>query len=88
MGSLSLAVLALVIIGVLTCAKAGRAREAALGQGSKGKLRISKGLMFCTLSGLGAAMVALGLQYGSDLAKIAEQHGAAPLWSNNPTWLP
>jgi L-rhamnose-H+ transport protein len=79
---------ALVIVGVLVCAKAGRAREAALGQGPKGKPRISRGLLFCTLSGLGAAMVALGLQYGGSLARIAEQHGADPLWSNNATWLP
>lgn len=79
---------ALVIAGVLVCAKAGRAREAALGQGPKGRPNISRGLLFCTLSGLGAAMVALGLQYGGELARVAEQHGASPLWSNNATWLP
>jgi L-rhamnose-H+ transport protein len=79
---------ALVIAGVMICAKAGRAREAALGQGPKGRPSIGRGLLFCTLSGLGAALVALGLQYGSSLARIAEKHGAEPLWSNNATWLP
>jgi L-rhamnose-H+ transport protein len=79
---------ALVIAGVLICAKAGRAREAVLGQGPKGKASIGKGLLFCTMSGLGAALVALGLQYGGSLARIAERHGADPLWSNNATWLP
>jgi L-rhamnose-H+ transport protein len=79
---------ALVIVGVLICARAGRAREAALGQGPKGKPSVGRGLLFCTLSGLGAALVALGLQYGGSLARIAERHGAAPLWSNNATWLP
>ncbi len=79
---------ALVIAGVLVCAKAGRAREAMLGQGPKGKPSIAKGLLFCMLSGLGAALVALGLQYGGSLAKIAERHGADPLWSNNAIWLP
>ena len=87
-GSAIIAGVALVIVGVLICAKAGRAREAALGQGPKGKPRMSTGLLFCTLSGLGAAMVAFGLQYGGDITRIAEQHGAAPLWSNNATWLP
>ena len=79
---------ALVIAGVLICAKAGRAREAALGQGPKGKPSIGKGLLFCTFSGLGSALVGLGLQYGGDLATIAEQHGADPTWKNNATWLP
>jgi L-rhamnose-H+ transport protein len=79
---------ALVIAGVTICARAGRAREAALGQGPKGRPSVGKGLLFCTLSGLGAALVALGLQYGGSLARIAERHGADPLWSNNATWLP
>lgn len=79
---------ALVIAGVWICATAGRAREAALGQGPQGRPSIGRGLLFCTLSGLGAALVALGLQYGSALARAAAQHGASPLWSNNATWLP
>jgi L-rhamnose-H+ transport protein len=49
---------------------------------------MGRGLLFCTLSGLGAALVALGLQYGGKLAATAAQHGADPLWSNNATWLP
>ena len=79
---------ALVIAGVLICAKAGRAREAAIGDGPKGKPSIGRGLTFCFLSGLGAALVALGLQYGGQLATIAARHGADPLWTNNATWLP
>ena len=79
---------ALVIAGVGICARAGRAREAALGQAPKGRPSVGRGLLFCTLSGLGAALVALGLQYGSALARAAAQHGAGPLWSNNATWLP
>jgi len=79
---------ALVIAGVFICAMAGRAREAALGTGPKGRPSMGSGLLFCVLSGLGAALVALGLQYGGSLARIAERHGADPLWSNNATWLP
>ena len=78
----------LVIAGVLICALAGRAREAALGKGPKGRPSMARGLTFCVLSGLGAALVALGLEYGGSLARIAERHGADPLWSNNATWLP
>jgi L-rhamnose-H+ transport protein len=79
---------ALVIVGVLVCAKAGRAREAALGQGPKGKPSVGKGLVFCTISGLGSALVGLGLQYGGKLADLAQQMGADPTWKNNATWLP
>jgi L-rhamnose-H+ transport protein len=78
----------LVIIGVLICAKAGRAREAALGQGPKGRPSVGKGLLFCTISGLGSALVGFGLQYGGKLAETAQQMGADPTWKNNATWLP
>jgi L-rhamnose-H+ transport protein len=79
---------ALVILGVLICAKAGRAREAALGQGPKGKPSVGKGLVFCTISGLGSALVGLGLQYAAKLAETAQQFGADPTWKNNATWMP
>ena len=79
---------ALVIVGVLICAKAGRAREAALGQGPKGKPSVGRGLVFCTISGLGSALVGLGLQYGGKLGDTAQQLGADPTWKNNATWLP
>jgi L-rhamnose-H+ transport protein len=79
---------ALVIVGVLVCAKAGRAREAALGEGPVGKPSVGKGLLFCTFSGLGSALVGLGLQYGGRLADVAKAAGASETWKNNATWLP
>lgn len=79
---------ALVIVGVLICAKAGRAREAAQGAGPKGKPSIGKGLLFCLFSGLGSALVGLGLQYGKPIANVAQKLGADPLWANNATWMP
>jgi len=79
---------ALVVIGVLLCAQAGRAREAAHGHGPRGRPSVGKGLIFCTISGLGSALVGLGLQYGGRLAEIAQQVGASPTWKNNATWLP
>ena len=79
---------ALVIIGVLICGKAGRAREAALGKGPTGKPSIGRGLLFCTFSGLGSALVGLGLQYGGHVADVAKAAGASETWKNNATWLP
>jgi len=79
---------ALVIVGVLVCAKAGRSREAALGKGPAGKPSLAKGLLFCTFSGFGSALVGLGLQYGSRLADVAKAAGASETWKNNAIWLP
>lgn len=79
---------ALVVVGVLICAKAGRAREAAQGAGPKGKPSVGKGLLFCLFSGLGSALVGLGLQYGGRLADVAKDAGASETWKNNATWLP
>ena len=60
-----LAGLALVIIGVGICAVAGRRREKALGLGPQaGKASVGMGLLFCLFSGLGSALVGIGLDNG------------------------
>src|ERR1700685_4098333 len=54
---------ALVIIGVGICAVAGRKREKALGLGPQpGKASIGMGLLYCVFSGLGSALVGIGLE--------------------------
>jgi L-rhamnose-H+ transport protein len=87
-GLLLLLGVALVIIGVGVCAVAGRQREAALGQGPAGKPSVMRGLLFCLFSGLGSALVNIGLEYGKPLAAVASRAGAAPLWAPNAAWLP
>jgi len=79
---------ALVSLGVLICAWAGHAREAALGERPKGKSSVGKGLLFCAFSGCGSALVGLGLRYSARLADTAQQLGADPNWKNNAAWLP
>ena len=80
---------ALVVVGVLICAKAGREREAALGAGPKpGQASVGRGLLFCLFSGLGSALVGLGLQYGQKAAQAAEALGANPMFKNMAIWLP
>jgi L-rhamnose-H+ transport protein len=87
-GLLLLLGVALVIVGVSVCAVAGRQREAALGQGPAGKPSVMRGLLFCLFSGLGSALVNIGLEYGKPLAAVASRAGAAPLWAPNAAWLP
>lgn len=81
---------ALVIVGVVLCAVAGRRREAALGSISTRGQRspVGRGLIFAIGSGLGAAMVNLGLTFGGPLLQSAQSHGAALVWAPNAVWLP
>jgi len=87
-GLLVLLGVALVLAGVGVCAVAGRKREAALGQGPTGKPSVLKGLLFCLISGLGSALVNLGLNYGKPVADAALKLGVARLWAPNAVWLP
>ena len=83
---------ALVLVGVGIAAIAGRHREKALASASiatgGGQSSISRGLCFATISGLGSALVNLGLAFGEPLKNAAEQLGAAETWSPNAVWLP
>jgi L-rhamnose-H+ transport protein len=75
---------ALVIVGVGICAVAGRKREAALGLGPQaGNASIGRGLLFCLISGLGSALVAIGLDKGDGL-----KSAAVNLFHGNPIWAP
>jgi L-rhamnose-H+ transport protein len=78
---------ALVLIGVSICALAGRRREAALGA-TRARTSIAKGLVFCTLSGLTAALMNFGLAFGSPILEAAQKNGAPKLWSSNAAFLP
>jgi L-rhamnose-H+ transport protein len=77
----------LVLIGVGICAAAGRRREANLGQGPA-RVSVMMGLLFSVISGVGSALVNLGLAFGAPLLVLAEHAGAAPTWSPNAVWLP
>jgi len=80
---------ALVIVGVGICAKAGRKREAALGQAVDAKkASMMRGLVFCFISGVGSALVNIGFTSGPQLLSAAEQSGAATQWAPNAIWLP
>lgn len=77
----------LVLLGVTVCAVAGRKREAAVGA-KTGRPSMSKGLLFCVLSGLGAALVNFGLAFGGPILEAAQKNGASKLWSSNAAFLP
>lgn len=77
----------LVIAGVALCAVAGRKREAVLGTGPK-NVSFGRGLVFCIISGLGSALVGLGLEWGDPIQKAARFATADAMWTPNAVWLP
>lgn len=80
---------ALVIVGVGICAKAGHKREAALGQTvDPNKASLMRGMIYCIISGVGSALVNIGFTSGPQLLSAAEQAGAATKWAPNAVWLP
>jgi L-rhamnose-H+ transport protein len=81
--------LALVIIGVGICAVAGRRREKALGLGPQaGKASLGMGLLYCLFSGLGSALVGIGLDTGKPLVDASIAHQGSVLWAPMIAWLP
>ena len=86
---LVLAGVALVVIGVGICAVAGRRREAALGRAlDPNKAFVTRGLLYCAISGVGSALVGIGLWLGAPIGVAAEHLGASITWSPNAIWLP
>lgn len=80
---------ALVIVGVGICAKAGHKREAALGKTvDPNKASLMRGMIYCIISGVGSALVNIGFTSGPQLLSAAEQSGAATKWAPNAVWLP
>ena len=77
----------LVILGVAVNAVAGRKREAILGTGPK-SVSFGRGLLFCIFSGLGAALVGLGVEWGDPIRKAARFATAPDMWTPNAIWLP
>jgi len=80
---------ALVLLGVAFCAVAGSRREAALGQFVSARgTSMMMGLLFCSISGVGSALVNFGLTFGAPLIAVAKELGARPMWAPNAVWLP
>ena len=77
----------LVIAGVALCAYAGRRREAVLGTEPK-KVGVTRGLVYCLISGAGSALVGLGLAWGTHVVRAAKSTGTPEIWRSMAVWLP
>lgn len=82
---------ALVIVGVIVCAIAGRRRERASAMREaqpKPSRRMGLGLLLAILCGFGASLINLGLAFGAPLVDAARTAGAGALSASNVVWLP
>jgi L-rhamnose-H+ transport protein len=82
---------ALMIIGVSTCATAGRMKSApdpavSVPNVKSPSVSFAKGLTFCILAGLLSALVNLALIFGKNIADSAIRQGAEPANATNAIW--
>jgi L-rhamnose-H+ transport protein len=92
-GLVLMAGIAIMILGIAVCARAGQLKEKAAatadsqaGAGSSGKVRYGLGLFFCVASGLLSALVNFALIFGAGIADNAARQGVDPSAANNAVW--
>jgi L-rhamnose-H+ transport protein len=85
--------IAIMILGIAVCAKAGQLKEKAAAAadsqasaGSSRKVRYGLGLFFCVAAGLLSALVNFALIFGANIADNAVRQGADPSAANNAVW--
>ena len=80
--------IALVLLGVMLCAAAGRMRERPSELSDSSRRPTSQGLLLAILCGLGASLMNFGIAFGTPLADVARTAGANGLYAINAVWLP
>jgi len=80
--------IALILLGVMLCAVAGRMREKPSAQSSGSQKQTSRGLLLAVLCGLCASSMNLGVAFGTPLVELARSFGASRLNATNVVWLP
>jgi len=80
--------IALVLLGVMLCAAAGRIREGSSAQSTSSQKRTSQGLLLAILCGLFASFMNFGVAFGTPLVEVAHSFGANRLSAINAIWLP
>lgn len=77
--------LAIVVFGIILCAKAGGLKSAS-DDGTNTRSRYRAGLLICIGSGIFSSMLNLALAFGAPVADVAIQGGATPGAAQNAIW--
>ncbi len=80
--------IALILLGVMLCAIAGRIREKPSTQPDSPQKRTSQGLLLAILCGLCASLMNFGVAFGTPLVEVARSFGTNELNAINAVWLP
>ena len=80
--------IALILLGVMLCAAAGRMRERPSTESGSSQKRTSRGLVLAFLCGLCASFMNFGVAFGTPLVEVARSLGASELNAINAVWLP
>jgi len=87
-GFVSLAGIALVLLGVAISAVAGKMRDRAKHTETAKNANFGAGLLMAIASGICASMMNVGFAYGAPLASAAANRGANSLWLTDAIWVP
>jgi len=86
-GQLILVGVAVCLVGIGICGRAGMLKEKELDDATKkegvAEFNLTKGLLVATVSGILSACFNFGIEAGKDMAGVAIEHGANPLFQNN-----
>jgi L-rhamnose-H+ transport protein len=80
--------IALILLGVMLCAVAGRMRDNPGVQSSASQKKTSRGLLLAILCGLCASFMNLGVAFAAPLVEVARSFGANRFNAINAVWLP
>jgi len=80
----------LMVVGLVTCAKAGKLKTAPStadhGSSLGIKVPFKRGVLYCVLAAVLSALLNFGLIFGTGIARLAVEKGASPANSNNAVW--
>ncbi len=86
-GQLILLGVAVCLLGIAICGRAGMLKERELDEATKkesvAEFDLLRGLTVATVSGILSACFNFGIEAGKDMAAVAVEHGANPLFQNN-----
>lgn len=87
-GTISLAGIVLVLLGVALSAVAGKIRDRVRNAGALQSAHFGSGLLMAVVAGICASMMNVGFSYGAPLMQAAIAHGAASQWATDVVWAP
>ncbi len=86
---------ALMLVGIVFCAVAGKHKEKAVQgsaeepqEGATRRMSFKTGLFICILAGIGSPLINFGLAFGAPLIARAAQMGVSPRSQTNVIWAP